>query len=448
MEIHSPSAFFHQEVVMKRNTCWISGIFLSLTLFAADSNALTISEDTVWATGTGPYTQTQLFISEATLTIEPNVVVKFNKDGFLRVREGGRITATGAMFTWANEGDEWNGIQFVEGDSRSRLKNCIIEHVFGYPTTGARAMVHIGGSTPRKYPSPAIVGCTIGNGSALRAIQVNNSCPQILDNTISGFLGYGIRVDGESAPLVAGNLITGNNRGIGVFSGGAGLYRANVIQGNTDYGFYNGNSGSSPNINARYNWWGDGSGPKPSGMGDLISSKVDYSPWAGSIVDSDGDGMWDEWEIQQFTDTAKADEISDNDDDGFLDKGEFLGGTDPNDKDTDGDGVWDGLEVQAGMNPTRSGDYDFDGDEDDFSNLRELISGTDPWNAASFPAIFADGDPEPSGDADVDGKDLAGLIAELGSVGCPGCTYDLDADGDVDVADLFLFSEDFGRTTP
>ena len=39
-------------------------------------------------------------------------------------------------------------------------------------------------------------------------------------------------------------------------------------------------------------------------------------------------------------------------------------------------------------------------------------------------------------------------MAEFGRTNCAPCKYDLDTDGDVDLADLFLFSEDFGRTTP
>ena len=177
-----------------------------------------------------------------------------------------------------------------------------------------------------------------------------------------------------------------------------------------------------------------------------VSSKVDHSPWATSIADSEPDGLWDEWEMTQFGNLATANATSDTDLDSLLDKDEFLYGTDPNNKDSDGDGVWDGREVLAGMNPALAGDFGFDGDDDGYSNLREIIAGTDPWDDASIPLVFADGDPLPSGDGDVDGKDLAGLIAELGSVSCPGCKYDLDNDGDVDLADLFLFSEDFGRT--
>ncbi len=151
-------------------------------------------------------------------------------------------------------------------------------------------------------------------------------------------------------------------------------------------------------------------------------------------------------EVDQFTDTGTATAISDSDVDGLLDKDEFLFGTDPQNKDTDDDGVLDGLEVQIGANPSKSGDYMFDSDGDGYSNLREEISGTDPYNGEDIPLVLADGDPMPSGDGDVDGQDLTGLISEFGLMNCPGCNYDLDTDGDVDLADLFLFSEDFGRT--
>jgi hypothetical protein len=158
--------------------------------------------------------------------------------------------------------------------------------------------------------------------------------------------------------------------------------------------------------------------------------------------------MWGEWEVQEFTNLTTASATSDYDLDGLLDKDEFLYGTDPKNRDSDGDGVEDGLEVQVGMNPSLAGDYNIDSDGDTYSNLREIISGTDPYNAASVPVVLSDGDPLPLGDGDVDGKDLAGFMTEFGRTNCPPCKYDLDTDGDVDLADLFLFSEDFGRTTP
>jgi hypothetical protein len=92
-----------------------------------------------------------------------------------------------------------------------------------------------------------------------------------------------------------------------------------------------------------------------------------------------------------------------------------------------------------------AGDFVLDSDDDGYSDLRELTSDTDQWNSADIPDILADHDPLPSGDRDVDGKDLSAFIAEMGSVNCSTCQFDLDQDGDVDRADLFLLAEDFGR---
>ena len=362
------------------------------------------------------------------------------------------LDADRVTFTKIDGGGEWLGIRISNADGRTRLMGCTIEHAKGYSTSWPAMLVFQGTGG-----SPLVQNCVIGNGSAPQGIYIDMgspSNPQILGNTISGFTaGYAIYANGSSTkPLVAGNLISGNNRGVGMFGGAAGVYRVNRIQGNTDYGIYNGNSSSAPSINARYNWWGNASGPlapdNPLGTGDRITAKVDYIPWAESIVDTDSDGMWDQWEVQQFTDLITAGATSDFDQDGLLDKDEFIYGTSPKNRDSDGDGVEDGLEVQVGMSPYTAGDYNIDSDGDTYSNLREEISGTDPYNPASVPPVLSDGDPLPSGDGDVDGRDLAGFMTEFGRTNCAPCKYDLDTDGDVDLADLFLFSEDFGRTTP
>jgi parallel beta-helix repeat protein len=395
--------------------------------------------------------------NNSTLTISEGIIVKVNPDVLIGVYPNGFLDATGVTFTWADGVNEWRGIYFSNPDSRSRLVNCTIERAKGYHHVSSslsdQAMIHMFTST-NYSATPLIQGCTIGNGSAARAINVLNVSPQILKNIISGFSnGYAVyAANSTTKPLVAGNHISGNNRGIGVFNSAAGLYRVNRIQGNTEFGIYNGNTGATQIVDARYNWWGSSTGPtiasNPLGTGDSITAKVDYFPWASSIADTDSDGMWDEWEVQQFTDLATASAVSDYDDDGLLDKDEFLYGTDPKAVDSDGDGVFDGLEVQVGMNPNLPGDYNIDSDNDTYSNLREQISGTDPYDAASIPPVLSDGDPLPVGDGDVDGRDLTGLISEFGRINCAPCKYDLDTDGDVDLADLFLFSEDFGRMTP
>ena len=148
---------------------------------------------------------------------------------------------------------------------------------------------------------------------------------------------------------------------------------------------------------------------------------------------------------RNFSDTTTTNESSDFDEDGLLDTEEFLRGTDPKNTDSDGDGVFDGLEVVCFLNPLVSGDIGLDSDDDRYSDLRELISGTDQWNIMDIPEIIADHDPQPAGDQDVDGKDLSAFVIELGSVNCSACNFDLDQDGDVDRADFFLLTEDFGR---
>ena len=111
-------------------------------------------------------------------------------------------------------------------------------------------------------------------------------------------------------------------------------------------------------------------------------------------------------------------------------------------QDTDTDGIPDGCERDYKLNPTQD-DAREDADEDGYSNLREYVSGTDARDDQDIPPIIADDD----ADSDVDGYNLAMLLAEFGRDDCGtvACDYDLDSDGIVGEIDLFLFSEDYGR---
>jgi nitrous oxidase accessory protein NosD len=372
------------------------------------------------------------------LSITAGIIVKVNPNILFWMRPGGVLDAIEVTFTAADQINGWPGIQ-LSGDSRTRLQNCVIERANGL--SNSDAMVYVYGG------SPNIIGCKFGNSDAKRGVYVYGATPQILKNIISGF-DYGIYMSPLYRSLVAGNTITENRIGIGFMSNPRDtLHRANRIENNIEYGIFNPSTSST--ADARYNWWGSATGPtfieNPSGTGDAITTKVDYLPFFGSITDVEPDGIWDEWEIQNFTDTITATESSDFDNDGLLDAGEFLYGTDPKNSDSDGDGVFDGLEIQCFLNPLLSGDFGLDSDNDGFSDLRELISGTDQWDNMDIPEIIADGEPQPSSDGDVDGKDLTAFIAEIGSFNCSTCQFDLDYDGDVDRADLFLLTEDFGR---
>ncbi|ELZ27729.1 hypothetical protein C475_07405 [Halosimplex carlsbadense 2-9-1] len=88
-------------------------------------------------------------------------------------------------------------------------------------------------------------------------------------------------------------------------------------------------------------------------------------------LDSDGDGLADERELELGTDPFDPD----TDADGLADGREIDLGTDPLNPDTDGDGVSDARELERGTSP-RSVDADADGLTDE----RELELGTDPFD--------------------------------------------------------------------
>ncbi len=68
------------------------------------------------------------------------------------------------------------------------------------------------------------------------------------------------------------------------------------------------------------------------------------------LLDSDGDGLNDAWEMANFG-TLARDGTGDWDGDGLSDRAEYLQGTSPRNRDTDGDGFSDGYEIAHGRDP-------------------------------------------------------------------------------------------------
>jgi hypothetical protein len=122
-------------------------------------------------------------------------------------------------------------------------------------------------------------------------------------------------------------------------------------------------------------------------------------------VDSDGDGLDDNWENAIFGDLAQ-DGSGDADSDGLTDFAELELSTNPLGEDSDGDGLADGFEVNTSMtlpliadtdgdqrsdgeevngNPT-SDPLDEDTDNDSFRDGFEVAQNSDPNNPASLPA--------------------------------------------------------------
>lgn len=204
--------------------------------------------------------------------------------------------------------------------------------------------------------------------------------------------------------------------------------------------------------------------------GDEVAAGTDpldpSDPAPSNGTDSDGDGLDDQWEMDNFGDLDE-DGSGDPDGDGLTNEGEETAGTDPNDADTDGDGFSDGIEVREGTDPldatsfptdtdgdglgddwetTHFGDLDEDGtgdpdgdgldnageyqhgtdpnvadtDGDGFNDGDEVTAGTDPLDPASFPA---------SPDSDGDGLDDAWEIEHFGNITAQDGTGDPDGDG-------------------
>lgn len=90
-------------------------------------------------------------------------------------------------------------------------------------------------------------------------------------------------------------------------------------------------------------------------------------------LDSDADGLLDDWELTHFGNLTSSTGAADEDTDGLSNSEEYTYGSNPNNADSDADGIEDGVEVSLGTNPNSS-DSDGDGDSD----ADEILYGSDP----------------------------------------------------------------------
>lgn len=188
----------------------------------------------------------------------------------------------------------------------------------------------------------------------------------------------------------------------GSFDSYLNLYDAagNSLAGNDDSNTGHGGAGSTSSLDSylEYTFAADGTyyirvgqccvSPIPN-TGTYKLHITTQALGAVVIIDSDGDGIPDDREVEFGTDANN----SDSDEDGMNDGWEVQHGFDPTlddgSLDADGDGYSNRYEAQNGGDP-RSADHDFDGiadakdtddDNDGLTDLEELSLGTDPFSS-------------------------------------------------------------------
>ena len=108
------------------------------------------------------------------------------------------------------------------------------------------------------------------------------------------------------------------------------------------------------------------------GLSDVITGDGTIRLLGGE-GDSDGDGLLDAWENDQFGNLDTTAD-GDPDGDGLTNLAEQSAGTNPNEGDSDGDGLADGEEVNThGSDPSKA-----DTDGDGLDDPAEVAAGTDP----------------------------------------------------------------------
>lgn len=108
---------------------------------------------------------------------------------------------------------------------------------------------------------------------------------------------------------------------------------------------------------------------------EVASGTNPLDPNNKDILDTDGDGMPDAWEIANgFDPNNPKDAYLDFDNDGLTNREEYEEGTNPKKADTDGDGLKDGEEINIYYTDTLKIDTDGDGIPDG----KEVRDGTDP----------------------------------------------------------------------
>lgn len=175
-----------------------------------------ISANTIWPSACGPYTVTSTVTvsNNATLTIEPGSVIRFNADTGLVIGSGtpGILIAQGTPtqpITFTSNSatpapGQWNGLDFASTGASS------VEH----------AIIEYGGAG-------------VNNAN----VRIGSSSPTIRNSTIRFSDGHGIVAQADASPVLTGNAITTNGgRGLDLPTANATVTNNTITNHPTEWG--------------------------------------------------------------------------------------------------------------------------------------------------------------------------------------------------------------------
>ncbi len=232
----------------------------------------TINQNTHWQKWTAPYVVLgTIYVykdttTTATLTIDSGAVIKFNTGTSMQIGSG---SSMGALIA---KGAAGNSILFTSSQTTPAPGNW-----YGVTLSGGASSASDIEYTTIEYAGS---GANYNNAD----LTISSSAPILRNCLIRNSAGSGVYVTGSTNyPVIMDSELTGNKWG--VYSTGSNPYITNTkIYSNTTAGAWN--ASTSPDVDARDNWWGVASGPtytvgNAGGRGDAINDHVLYNPWLG-----------------------------------------------------------------------------------------------------------------------------------------------------------------------
>ena len=259
-------------------TMMIAGIILVPTpAFAYEGHSEVIESDTIWTAGTHYIIDGVIVQSQATLTIEPGAIIKFEHEAYL--------TVFGKLYV---NGELGNEVVFTSKDDNSYGE--VIAGSDGTPSPGDWEGITMWGEGDNlgigEFNHCRIRYGGDRHGNTWANLYFSDSDSGHFKHSISEFSERaGVRIL-NCSPTITDSKLIENKDGISM-AGGTPFIERNTISGNSQYGLL-----SITSVGAENNWWGDVSGPlddsndtasgglyNPDGLGDEVSDLVDYDPW-------------------------------------------------------------------------------------------------------------------------------------------------------------------------